>query len=80
MKKQIFDYIRQHPDCTHHQVSAALEVEEMQALSAMQELEKEGFLAVKARPLGNIVDPNCSAFYCTTKDFYPRQEDGQLKK
>lgn len=79
MKKQIFDYIKQHPDCTHHQVSTALGVDEIQVLAAIDELEKKGILAIKVRPLGNAVDPNCSVFYHASKDFYPLEND-QLKK
>ena len=80
MKKQIFDYVRRCQDCTHHQVSAALDLDEMQVLSAMQELMEEGFLAVRVSPLGNTADPNCSVFYYTVRDVYSRPENDQLKK
>ncbi len=79
MKKQIFDYIKLHPDCTHHQVSAALNISEMQVLAAMHEMVESEFLRIKVRALGNTVDPNCSAFYYAIKDFYP-QENEQLEK
>lgn len=79
MKKQIFDYVKQHPDCTHHQVARALKIDEIQTLSAMQELTKAGYLTVKVRPLGNTVDLNCSVFYYTSRDSYPLEND-PLKK
>lgn len=75
MKKLIFDYIKQHPNCTHHQVSIALDLNELQVLSLIRELRKNGFVAGIVRPLGNAVDPNSSMFYHTTKDVYPQQEN-----
>ena len=70
MRKKVYDYIAATPYATHHMCAKALEIEEMEALSLINELSKDSLLKMQARPLGNAINANCSNFYAACKEHH----------
>lgn len=69
MRKKVYDYIAKTPCATHRMCAQALEIEEKEALSLINELRKDGLLKMHVRPLGNAIDANCSNFFSVCKEY-----------
>lgn len=68
MLKKVFDYIKEHPLSSHHDVAKALKIQELMSLACITELSEGGFLKLTPIPLS--AENNCSAYYSAVKKTY----------
>lgn len=68
MKKRVFDYVKENPGSSVHDIAIALRAEEILVLGIVSDLTKDGFMSIIPVPLSDEND--CSCYYIVSKNEY----------
>ena len=68
MLKRVFEYIKDHPMSSHHEVAQALDIQEIIAHACIVELNAKGFITPVSIPLSAV--NNSSPYYSIIKQTY----------
>ena len=68
MKKRVFDYVKENPGSSVHDIAIALRAKENLVLRIVNDLVKDGFMSIIPVPLSD--DNDCSCYYKVIKQEY----------
>ena len=59
LQKKVYDYVRQNPNTTIHQISTALKIEDVETLNAVLKLQSKHYIKQDIQPLGHGIIECC---------------------